>query len=219
MNYTWQNFIEAEQGKDYFLKIMSEIDSQIKNGIEIYPAKENIFKAFNSTEFENIIVVIIGQDPYHNVGQANGLCFSVPATTKIPPSLVNIFKELVADCNIKMPTHGNLEMWAKQGVFLLNSILTVQAHAPASHNKIGWQQFTDNAISTISANLNGVVFLLWGNYAQQKAALINTEKHHILKAAHPSPFSVYRGFAGCKHFSVTNKILAQHGKQEIDWSI
>lgn len=216
---TWKSALAAEVKKDYYQQILTQLAQESSNGILIFPPKELVFQAYSLTPFSEIKVVILGQDPYHNDGQAHGLSFSVPQGIKPPPSLKNIFQELRNDCGIQEPPHGNLTAWATQGVFLLNSILTVRAHEPASHQHLGWQQLTDASISAISQHLNHVVFMLWGNFAQQKESLIDASKHCILKAPHPSPFSVYRGFYGCKHFSQANEYLKAHSKQEIDWNI
>ncbi|MGD0712043.1 MAG: uracil-DNA glycosylase, partial [Bacteroidales bacterium] len=178
-----------------------------------------IFSAFNHTPFNNVKVVIIGQDPYHGKGQANGLCFSVNDGINKPPSLVNIFKELHDDLGVKIPTSGNLEKWADQGVLLLNATLTVRASQAGSHQNKGWENFTDAVIRALSDERDGLIFILWGAFAQAKQKLIDVSKHHILKAAHPSPFSAYNGFFGCKHFSKTNELLKQMGKEEINWGI
>lgn len=185
----------------------------------IYPPATKIFASFNYTPFNQVKVVIIGQDPYHGEGQANGLCFSVSDGIPVPPSLQNIFKELHNDLGHTIPKTGNLEPWAKQGVLLLNASLTVQANQPGSHQKQGWEQFTDAAIKALSENKKGLVFLLWGKFAQAKEILIDTSKHHVLKAPHPSPFSVHTGFFGCRHFSKTNEWLKKEGVREIDWRI
>jgi len=184
----------------------------------VYPKPENIFKAFWLTPFPEVKVVILGQDPYHGAGQAHGLCFSVADGIKPPPSLVNIYKELEADLGIKKDfSSGNLEGWARQGVFLLNAILTVVASTPASHQKLGWEEFTDHVIKTISARKENVVFVLWGNYARAKKVLIDQTKHLVIEAPHPSPFSAYSGFFGSKPFSQINRYLKQQGKAEINW--
>lgn len=184
----------------------------------IYPRPENLFKAFWLTPFSKVKVVILGQDPYHDAGQAHGLCFSVPENIPLPPSLKNIYKEIESDLGIKKDfKSGNLEDWAKQGVFLLNAILTVIAHNPASHREKGWEEFTDFIIKTISDKKENVVFILWGNYARQKKLLIDTRKHLIIESAHPSPFSARSGFFGSKPFSKTNTYLKDHGQKEIDW--
>jgi len=185
---------------------------------KVFPAPENIFKAFWLTPFSKVKVVILGQDPYHDDSQANGLCFSVPDGVPLPPSLQNIYKEIESDLAVKKDfKNGNLESWAEQGVFLLNAILTVVAHTPTSHRSKGWEEFTDAVIKKISAERENVVFMLWGNYARSKKSLIDEKKHLILEAPHPSPFSAYSGFFGCQHFSKCNNYLAAHNKKEITW--
>lgn len=215
---SWYIALQDEFGKEYFTQLRAFLREEKNKGLRIFPPGKQIFSAFNYTPFDKVKVVIIGQDPYHGEGQANGLCFSVADGIKQPPSLQNIFKELNVDVGMEKPTTGNLEPWAKQGVFLLNAILTVRANEPASHSKAGWQQFTDAVISTISKKREGVVFLLWGNFAKQKAQLIDSTKHHILTAAHPSPLAG-GAFFGCKHFSATNNILMQHGLSSINWAL
>ena len=186
----------------------------------IYPSPKNVFDAFNSTPFDKVKVVIIGQDPYHNPGQAHGLCFSVQDGVAPPPSLKNIYKELDTDLDIKKDfTKGNLTDWTNQGILLINSVLTVRKNEPGSHAKKGWEQFTDEVIKQLSDKKENLVFLLWGNYAKQKGAVIDRSKHLVLESAHPSPFSAHNGFFGCKHFSQTNKYLKEHSKKEIDWAI
>ena len=185
---------------------------------EIFPKQEDVFEAFNKTPFSKVRVVILGQDPYHNDGQAHGLSFSVPTGVSLPPSLKNIYKEIESDLGIKKDfTNGNLEPWAEQGVFLLNAMLSVVAHTPASHQKIGWEAFTDYVIKTISDKQEHVVFMLWGNFARSKKNLIDTNKHLVLESPHPSPFSAYTGFFGCKHFSQCNTYLELYGHKGIDW--
>lgn len=185
---------------------------------KVFPKPADVFRAFWLTPFSKVQVVILGQDPYHNVGQAHGLCFSVPDGQTPPPSLKNIYKEIETDLGIKKdPAKGNLEDWAKQGVFLLNAIMTVIAHAPASHRDKGWEEFTDTVIKTVSDKSEHVVFLLWGNFARSKKCLIDETKHLILEAPHPSPFSAYSGFFGCRHFSRCNAYLKAHGRKEISW--
>jgi uracil-DNA glycosylase len=188
-----------------------------KKHFMVYPPGNKIFSAFNHTPFNKVSVVIIGQDPYHGAGQANGLCFSVSDGIAMPPSLVNIFKEVGNDLGLSFPVSGNLERWADQGVLLLNAILTVRANEAGSHHGRGWEEFTNSVISVLSEKKEGIVFLLWGKYALAKEAMIDSSKHYILKAAHPSPFSVHNGFFGCKHFSKTNEMLRQQLKPEIDW--
>lgn len=213
---SWGKVLQEEFNKPYFAALKNFLVEERKTHI-IYPPGKLIFSAFNHTPFNNVKVVILGQDPYHGKGQANGLCFSVSDGVAMPPSLVNIFKEIRNDLGYPIPTSGNLERWADQGVFLLNAILTVRANEPASNQGRGWETFTDSVIQHLSREKEGIVFLLWGKYAQAKEQLIDGSKHHVLKAAHPSPFSAYNGFFGCKHFSKTNEILSAQGKQKIDW--
>ena len=213
---SWKNALSEEFNKPYFAQL-KEFLVEERSKHTIYPPGKFIFSAFNHTHFDNVKVVILGQDPYHGPGQANGLCFSVSDGITMPPSLVNIFKEIHNDLGYPIPFSGNLERWADQGVLLLNATLTVRAHEAGSHQGKGWETFTDSVIQHISKEKTGVVFLLWGKYAQAKEKLIDTAKHFILKATHPSPFSVHSGFFGCKHFSKTNEILRKEGKQEIDW--
>ena len=214
----WKTFLKEELNSINFQAINSALAIE-KNIYTILPENDQIFNAFNLTTPSNIKVVILGQDPYHGKGQANGLSFSVPNGVKKPPSLRNIFKELQSDLNHSISSNGNLESWAKQGVLLLNATLTVREKKAGSHQKLGWELFTDNVIKKISDEKKGVIFLLWGAFAQKKIALINTRKHHILTTTHPSPFSAYRGFLGCKHFSKTNKILLNNNQQPINWKL
>lgn len=211
----WKLVLKDEFEKTYFQEIISFLDHQKKLGKTIFPEESLIFNAFNQTSFEDIHVVILGQDPYHAVNQAHGLSFSVPDGIKIPPSLKNIFKELGSDIGKEIPKSGNLIHWAKQGVLLLNASLTVEENKPMSHSKIGWNLFTDAVIKKISQEKTNVIFILWGKFAQEKEKLIDPEKHFILKAAHPSPLSAYNGFWGCKHFSKTNELLKSIKKEEI----
>ncbi len=213
---SWKEALGEEFAKPYFATLKQFLVEERKKHV-VYPPGKQIFSAFNHTHFDNVKVVILGQDPYHGPGQANGLCFSVSDGIKMPPSLVNIFKEINSDLGYPIPTTGNLERWADQGVLLLNAMLTVRANEPGSHQGKGWETFTDSVIQRISKEKTGVVFLLWGRYAQAKEQLIDATKHHILKAAHPSPFSAYNGFMGCKHFSKANELLKSQGKKEIDW--
>ena len=213
---SWKNVLAGEFTKPYFAQLKQFLVEERKKHT-VYPPGKLIFSAFNHTHFDNVKVVILGQDPYHGPGQANGLCFSVSDGIAMPPSLVNIFKEIQNDLGYPMPASGNLERWADQGVLLLNAMLTVRANEPGSHQGKGWETFTDSVIHRISEEKEGVIFLLWGKYAQAKERLIDGSKHFILKAPHPSPFSVHSGFFGCKHFSKANEILRQQGKQEIDW--
>ena len=215
---SWKLLLQEEFNAPYFAELKKFLVDE-KSKYVVYPPGKFIFNAFEHTPFNKVKVVIIGQDPYHGKGQAHGLCFSVPAGISQPPSLVNIFKELNQDLGIPVPRHGNLEKWADQGVLLLNATLTVRANQAGSHQNKGWETFTDSVIRKISESCTGIVFILWGKYAQAKEALIDTDKHYVLKAAHPSPFSAYNGFFGCKHFSKTNEILVQNGSEPIDWSL
>lgn len=215
---SWKAVLMEEFRKPYFIKLKTFLVEERKKH-EIFPSGSNIFAAFNYTPFDQVKVVIIGQDPYHGAGQAHGLCFSVQTGIKPPPSLVNIFKELKSDLGLEIPNSGSLEKWAKQGVLLLNATLTVRANQAGSHQKQGWEEFTDAVIRKISEEKQGVVFILWGNFAKEKQKLIDASKHHILFAAHPSPFSAYNGFFGCRHFSKTNELLLNQGVTPIDWSL
>lgn len=217
---SWKSVLKDEFNKTYFQQIVTFLKTEKAVGKIIYPPGPLIFNAFNQTPFDKVRVVLIGQDPYHGEGQAHGLSFSVPAGIKPPPSLVNIFKEIQTDIGVQMPMqYGNLTKWAEQGVLLLNAALTVRAGEPFSHAKYGWADFTDAVIQKISDEKTGVVFLLWGKFAQEKQVLIDESKHYVLKAAHPSPFSADKGFFGCKHFSKTNALLAKNGEQPIDWKL
>ncbi len=212
-------YIESEFQKPYFLELKRFLDNETTLGKVIYPHQNLIFNAIEQCLFEEIKVVIIGQDPYHGTGQANGLAFSVNVGQKIPPSLRNIYKELKDDVGFEIPTHGDLTAWAKQGVLLLNSVMTVEEGKPGSHQHKGWETFTDAVINKLSGENNGIVFLLWGNYAKSKMELIDASKHYVLTAAHPSPLSAYQGFFHCKHFSKTNEYLLQQGKKPISWQL
>jgi uracil-DNA glycosylase len=214
---SWKKVLAPLFEKPYFSQISAHLKTEKALNRTIYPKGSMIFNAFDQTSFDNVKVVILGQDPYHNPGQAMGLSFSVPDGVKPPPSLVNIYKELNKDIGMHIPTTGNLSKWATQGVLLLNAALTVRANEPASHSKIGWTEFTNDVIRLISEQKKEVVFILWGNFAQQKQVLIDATKHKILKAAHPSPLSAHNGFWGCKHFSSTNQYLTEHNKTPIDW--
>jgi len=217
---SWKEALKNEFTKPYFLEVVTHLKTEKLAGKTIYPPGSLIFNAFNHTPFNKVSVVILGQDPYHNPGQAHGMSFSVPNGVKPPPSLVNIYKEIKSDIGIPMPAaYGNLTRWAEQGVLLLNAILTVRANEPASHQKIGWMNFTDAVIQKISDERSGVVFLLWGKFAQDKQILIDETKHLLLKAAHPSPFSADKGFFGCRHFSKTNDYLVKQGKEPINWKL
>jgi uracil-DNA glycosylase len=218
-NLDWSDILAEEKTKKYFPEIIHHINRQKKQGKVIYPKERDIFNAFRLCLLSSLKVVILGQDPYHGINQSHGLAFSVPESTAIPPSLLNIYKELEGDLAIKIASHGCLNSWAKQGVLLLNSTLTVEAHKPNSHSTIGWENFTDTVISQISKVKNHVVFLLWGAHAQKKEKLINENQHLILKAPHPSPFSVHRGFFGCKHFSQSNNYLLSKGLPMVNWQI
>jgi uracil-DNA glycosylase len=216
---SWKEALEEEFKKPYFRQITEHLKTEKAQGKTIYPPGPMIFNAFEKTPVDEVKVVILGQDPYHGPGQAHGLSFSVQQGIQPPPSLINIFKELNDDIGMPVPKHGNLEKWAKQGVMLLNASLTVRAGEPMSHSKIGWHNFTNCVINRISELKEHVVFLLWGKFAQEKVELINIKKHHILKAAHPSPLSAKNGFFGCKHFSKTNAYLMKHGLDPIDWAL
>lgn len=218
MDESWKNVLSQEFQGDYF-KSLKEFLIEERKKYVIYPPAPRIFASFNHAPFDKVKVVLLGQDPYHGQGQANGLCFSVNDGIRQPPSLQNIFKELHDDLGIPIPKTGNLEPWAKQGVLLLNATLTVRANQAGSHQKQGWENFTDAAIKALSEKRKGLMFLLWGKFAQAKEILIDKSKHHILKAPHPSPFSVHSGFFGCKHFSKTNELLGQAGLEDIDWRI
>ncbi|HTL80373.1 MAG TPA: uracil-DNA glycosylase [Bacteroidia bacterium] len=212
---TWREALNEEFRKPYFIALKEFLTEEKKQNV-VYPPGPLIFSAFNKTPFDQVKVVIIGQDPYHGPGQANGLCFSVSTGIKHPPSLVNIFKEMQKDLNVPYPKTGDLTGWAKQGVLLLNTTLTVRAHTPMSHQGQGWEEFTDSVIRNLSEKRSGIVFILWGRHAQNKKPMIDTSKHHILEAAHPSPFSA-NGFFGCRHFSKANFLLAQDGTAPVNW--
>lgn len=217
---SWKQQLLNEFSQPYFAELRQFLKEEKEKNKTIFPKGNQIFNAYNSTPFHDVKVVIIGQDPYHGIGQAHGLCFSVQHGVAVPPSLKNIYKEIQNNYpEFQIPNHGNLQHWTTQGVFLLNAILTVEAHQPASHQKRGWEQFTDATIAALSKQRAGIVFLLWGNFAQQKATLIDKSKHHILMAAHPSPFSAHNGFFGCKHFIKTNEILLHQNKQTINWQL
>lgn len=216
---SWKNALKEEWGKTYFKELTDFVRSEYANpGYAIYPPAGKIFAAFDSCPFDNVKVVIIGQDPYHGPGQANGLCFSVNPGVPNPPSLINIFKEVQDDLGLKeMPANGDLSRWAVQGVLLLNSTLTVEAHRAASHQGHGWEQFTDEAIMRLNRDRNNIVFILWGSYAIKKGAFIDRTRHLVITSPHPSPLSSYRGFFGSKPFSRANEYLVKHGKTPIDW--
>ncbi len=213
---SWKTRLEKEFDKPCFTELISFVKSEYQTQT-IYPPGKEIFRAFDCCDFDQIKVVIIGQDPYHGAGQANGLCFAVRDGIRLPPSLVNIFKEIESDLGKPIPTSGDLERWAKQGVLLLNATLTVRSSTAGSHQNKGWEQFTDAVIQTISEEKENVVFILWGAYAQKKGQVIDRNKHFVLMSPHPSPFSAFSGFFGCKHFSKTNAYLKKKGMKEIEW--
>ncbi len=215
---SWNTYLSAELEKDYMISLKDFLKLERQDYL-VYPKEKELFNAFHKTPFKKLKIVLLGQDPYHGEGQAHGLSFSVPKEVNTPPSLMNIFKEIENDLNIKNQGKGDLTKWAEQGVLLLNSTLTVRKNMAGSHQNKGWEQFTDKVISTISSKKEGVIFLLWGNFAQNKQKLIDKSKHHILMSSHPSPLSSYRGFIGCKHFSECNKILKKENKTEINWKL
>lgn len=213
---SWAKRLSQEFEAPYFQELKEFVRSEYQTQV-VYPPGKEIFRAFDACPFDRLRVVILGQDPYHGAGQANGLCFSVHPSVKMPPSLVNIFKEIRQDLNKPVPANGDLQRWARQGVLLLNATLTVRASSPGSHQNKGWETFTDAVIDRINREKENVAFLLWGAYAQKKGALINREKHLVLMSAHPSPFSAHSGFFGNRHFSKTNEYLKQHDLEPIDW--
>ena len=216
INEAWKKLLQPEFEKPYFTNLVEFVRSEYASHT-VYPSGANIFRALDKCSPDDVKVVIIGQDPYHGEGQANGLCFSVNDGVMFPPSLRNIFKEIESDLGTKVPTSGNLDRWAEQGVLLLNSTLTVRAHAAASHAGHGWELFTDAVVATLSEFKSGVVYMLWGNYAQKKGAVVDRSRNLVLKAAHPSPLSAYNGFFGCRHFSQANNYLLSVGKSPIKW--
>ena len=213
---SWKEKLKSEFDKDYFVSLTQYVREEYRTR-QVFPPAGKIFSAFDLCPFDKVKVIIIGQDPYHNVGQAQGLCFSVPDGTEFPPSLINIFRELQSDLGIPMPRSGNLERWAKQGVLLLNAILTVRAHQALSHENKGWERFTDAAISALNRDRDNLVFMLWGSYAQNKGASIDHSRHLVLKTVHPSPLSAARGFFGCAHFSKCNNWLREKGIEPVQW--
>lgn len=219
LHESWKNALADEFQKPYFHALKSFLLSERKSNYKVFPAGKNIFNAFDSTPFDKVKVVILGQDPYHGPGQAHGLSFSVQPGISTPPSLQNIYKELKEDIGMEIPEHGHLQAWADQGVLLLNAILTVRAFQAASHRGQGWEQFTDAAIHQLNQQREGLVFMLWGGFAKKKATMLDPGKHLVLKAAHPSPLSAYNGFFGCKHFSQANAYLVSKGQTPIDWSL
>ena len=214
----WAEALSGEFKKPYYSQLYRTVLSEYRTG-QVFPPADDLFNAFHLTPLSEVKVVILGQDPYHNVGQAHGLCFSVRPGVDIPPSLLNIYKELQDDLGCTIPTHGYLEKWAKQGVLLLNTVLTVRAHQANSHQGIGWEQFTDAVIRIVNAQDRPIVFLLWGGPARRKKEMLDNPNHLVLEAPHPSPLSAYRGFFGCRHFSKTNEFLRAHGAAPIDWQI
>ncbi|MHC6528263.1 uracil-DNA glycosylase [Vibrio proteolyticus] len=217
---TWHDVIGNEKQQDYFQQTLAFVESERHAGKVIFPPTKDVFNAFRSTEFADVKVVILGQDPYHGPNQAHGLCFSVLPGVRTPPSLVNMYKELAQDIDgFQIPAHGYLQAWAEQGVLLLNTVLTVEQGKAHSHARTGWETFTDKVIEALNQHQQGVVFLLWGSHAQKKGRFIDRNKHHVLAAPHPSPLSAHRGFFGCGHFSQTNYLLTQQGKAPIDWQV
>lgn len=216
---TWADILAAEKRESYFKDTLSFVERERASGKTIYPPNNEVFNALALTAFSKVKAVIIGQDPYHGPHQAHGLCFSVKPPTPPPPSLVNIFLELKSDLGIERPSHGDLESWARQGVLLLNAVLTVEEAKPGSHAHKGWERFTSKIIEELNARKEHLVFLLWGAYAQKKAECVDRKRHLVLTAPHPSPLSAHRGFLGCKHFSQANEYLARHGLAPIDWSL
>ena len=217
-NNSWDNLLKDEFSKDYYLELRKKLAAEYKTRT-VYPAMENIFNALKYTSYEDVKVLLLGQDPYHGPGQAHGLCFSVQKGVDKPPSLKNMFKELKSDLGIDVPSHGCLTDWAKQGVLLLNTVLTVREGEPNSHKNLGWITFTDKVIELLNEREEPVIFVLWGKNAQDKLPLITNSRHYVLTAAHPSPLSASRGFLGCKHYSKINEILKSMGKEPIDWHI
>ncbi|NNG45415.1 uracil-DNA glycosylase [Pseudoalteromonas sp. NEC-BIFX-2020_002] len=217
----WQRFLKTECAKPYMQEALAVVATKRSEDIAVYPPQSQIFSAFDATPLSDIKVVILGQDPYHGEGQAHGLCFSVlPEVSKLPPSLKNIYKELATDIDgFTIPTHGYLQRWAEQGVFLLNTVLTVEKGQAHSHKHLGWELFTDQVIAHINQHCKGVVFILWGAHAQKKGKGIDSDRHYVLNGPHPSPLSAHRGFFGCKHFSTTNQLLIQQGKKAINWQV
>jgi uracil-DNA glycosylase len=216
---TWKDALSSERKQPYFQDILKFVESERRAGKKIFPKNDEIFNALSLTPFKAVKVVILGQDPYHGPGQAHGLCFSVKPGVPFPPSLQNIYKELISDVGIKPPTTGCLEAWAKEGVLLLNAVLTVEAFNAASHANRGWERFTDRVIHELNEKRSNIVFLLWGSYAQKKASFVDHNKHLVLQAPHPSPLSAHRGFLGCHHFSKANAYLIEHGIKPVNWQL
>ena len=216
---TWHDVLAEEKEKPYFIETLKQVADERAAGVTVYPPQKDVFNAFRLTELGDVNVVILGQDPYHGPNQAHGLAFSVLPGVQVPPSLQNIYKELMQDIpGFRKPEHGFLESWAKQGVMLLNTVLTVEAGKAHSHARFGWETFTDNVIAAINQHCEGVIFLLWGSHAQKKGSIIDRKRHHVLQAPHPSPLSAHRGFFGSKHFSTTNELLSAAGKKPVDWT-
>lgn len=216
---TWHDVLADEKEKPYFKETLQAVAQQRAAGVTVYPPQKDVFNAFKLTKLGDIKVVILGQDPYHGPNQAHGLAFSVLPGVAIPPSLLNMYKELEQDIDgFQRPQHGFLESWATQGVMLLNTVLTVEAGKAHSHARLGWETFTDRVIDAINTHREGVIFLLWGSHAQKKGSIIDAQRHHVLKAPHPSPLSAHRGFLGCRHFSQTNALLSKAGETPIDWT-
>lgn len=216
---TWHDVLAEEKEKPYFIETLKQVADERAAGVTVYPPQKDVFNAFRLTELGDVNVVILGQDPYHGPNQAHGLAFSVLPGVQVPPSLQNIYKELMQDIpGFRKPDHGFLESWAKQGVMLLNTVLTVESGKAHSHARFGWETFTDNVIAAINQHCEGVIFLLWGSHAQKKGSIIDRKRHHVLQAPHPSPLSAHRGFFGSKHFSTTNELLSAAGKKPVDWT-
>ncbi|MBS3797486.1 uracil-DNA glycosylase [Pseudoalteromonas sp. BDTF-M6] len=217
---SWSDLLAAQKQQAYFQETLDYVQQRRAEGVAVYPSKEKVFEAFHATEFDDVKVVILGQDPYHGPNQAHGLCFSVLPGVKPPPSLANMYKELAQDISgFQIPEHGYLQSWAEQGVLLLNTVLTVEQGQAHSHKHLGWEHFTDQVITALNEQGEGIVFLLWGAHAQKKGKHIDTNKHFVLKAPHPSPLSAHRGFFGCGHFSKANSLLVEQGKKPIDWTL
>lgn len=217
---TWTDLLAGEKKQSYFQDTLTYVAQRRNEGVVVYPPEDKVFDAFEITEFADVKVVILGQDPYHGPNQAHGLCFSVLPGIKTPPSLVNIYKELATDIDgFSIPQHGFLEPWAKQGVLLLNTVLTVEQGQAHSHKHLGWEKYTDKVVEVLNEHGEGIIFLLWGSHAQKKGKAIDESKHHVLKAPHPSPLSAHRGFLGCRHFSAVNSILQSEGKVPINWQV
>jgi len=216
---SWKTRVGAYLARDEMQALSAHLRERRAAGVTVYPPAAQIFAAFDATPFDSARVVILGQDPYHGAGQAHGLCFSVAPGVDVPPSLLNIHKELERDLGLRRPAHGSLLPWAQRGVLLLNAVLTVEAGRAGAHQRLGWEGFTDHVVETLNREREGLVFLLWGSYAQAKGKVIDTRRHRVLRAPHPSPLSAHRGFIGCGHFSAANEYLARHGQAPMDWSL